>query len=433
MSDKEDLSVSSTYLKNLEKKVRDLKLLVDVSSITSSSLELNELMPLVMEKAQAVMDAEACSVLFYNPEVNKLEFEVALSSEDSTSHILKKTISLDIGQGIAGWVAENRRPLIIKDVSKDDRFFIGADRKTGFVTKGVIAVPLIGRSGLIGVVEIINPGKNDLDQDIFELLCGQFAIAIENARFHRKSLERERLKQQLEIAATIQKSFLPESPVIRKGRATVSALNIPTFRVGGDVYDFIEPAEGTLGVLIGDVSGKGISAALYMAKFISDFRNVARQVGSPEVALNQLNSLASKAPMGMFLTATYALLDTATGVLRLCVAGHPPAIHISKDAVRVTDLPSGPPLGIVPTDYPVATMQLQAGDRLLLLTDGVFDAKNRAGQRLGLAHVAEFAARIRHEEEIVQRLADHVHEFSEGCEQADDITLVEIRWGADSG
>src|ERR1039457_2737233 len=278
-----DTAVSSAYLKSIEKKVRDLKLLVDVSSIISSALELNELMPLVMEKAQDVMDAEACSILFYNPEINKLEFEVAISSEDSTSNILKKTVTLDMGQGIAGWVAENRRPLIIEDVNKDDRFFKGADKMTGFITKGIIAVPLVGRSGLIGVVEIINPGQNDLDRDIFQLLCGQFAIAIENARFHRKSLEKERLKQQLEIAASLQKSFLPESPVIRKGRATVSAVNISAFQVGGDVYDFIEPVEGTLGVLIGDVSGKGISAALYMAKFISDFRNVARQINSPEI------------------------------------------------------------------------------------------------------------------------------------------------------
>lgn len=430
MPEKLDIVVSSAYLKNIEKKVRDLKLLVDVSSIISSSLELNELMPLVMEKAQDVMDAEACSILFYNPEINKLEFEVAISSEDSTSNILKKTITLDMGQGIAGWVAENRQPLIIEDVSKDDRFFKGADKMTGFTTNGIIAMPLIGRSGLIGVVEIINPGQNDLDREIFQLLCGQFAIAIENAMFYRKSLEKERLKQQLEIAAALQKSFLPESPVIRKGRATVSAVNISAFQVGGDVYDFIEPVEGTLGVLIGDVSGKGISAALYMAKFISDFRNVATQIGSPEVAFNKLNLMASKAPMGMFLTAIYGILDIVTGNFNLCVAGHPPIIHISDDWVRVTNLPSGPPLGIIPVDYPVSTIPLKTGDRLLFLTDGVFDAKNREGERLGFDHVAEFAERNRNEEQITQKLVDYVNEFSDGAEQADDITIVEIRWGA---
>lgn len=429
MPEKLNTAVSSAYLKNIEKKVRDLKLLIDVSSIISSALELNELMPLVMAKAQDVMDAEACSILFYNPEINKLEFEVAISSEDSTSNILKKTITLDMGQGIAGWVAENRQPLIIEDVSKDDRFFKGADKMTGFITKGIIAVPLIGRSGLLGVVEIINPGQNDLDSEIFQLLCGQFAIAIENARFHRKSLEKERLKQQLEIAAALQKSFLPESPVIHKGRATVSAVNISAFQVGGDVYDFIEPVEGKLGVLIGDVSGKGISAALYMAKFISDFRNVARQIGSPEVAFNKLNLLASKAPMGMFLTGIYGILDIASGDLHICNAGHPPIIHISDDGARVTDLPSGPPLGIVPIDYPVATITLKTGDRLLFLTDGVFDAKNREGERLGYDHIAAFAERNRNEEQIVQKLVDFINEFSDGSDQADDITIVEIRWG----
>src|SRR3990172_3821785 len=128
MAKKSTVSVSEAHLKKLEKKVEDLKILIDVSAIISSTLELAELMPLVMEKAKNVMDAEACSILFYNRETNKLEFEIAMCGEDSASDILKKTITLDMGQGIAGWVAENRQPLIIDDVKKDNRFFQDADK-----------------------------------------------------------------------------------------------------------------------------------------------------------------------------------------------------------------------------------------------------------------------------------------------------------------
>ncbi|MCL4477093.1 MAG: SpoIIE family protein phosphatase [Nitrospirae bacterium] len=429
MAEEPKVTVPEGYMRNIEKKVDDLKLLIEVSTLLSSTLELDELMPLVMEKAKNVMDAEACSILFYNRETDKLEFEVAMCGEDSASEILKKTVTLDMGQGIAGWVAENRQPLIIDDVRKDNRFFQDADKITGFTTRGIIAVPLIGRSGLIGVAEVINPGKKDFDPEIFQLLCRQFAIAIENARYHKESIQRERLRQQLEIAASLQKSFLPESPVLKKGKATVSALNISASRVGGDIYDFIEPVDGTLGILIGDVSGKGISAALYMAKFISDFRHVSLQIDRPDLTLNKLNALASRAPMGMFLTAIYGILDLAKGNLLLSVAGHPPFIRISRGEATVTTVPSGPPLGIVPTEYPVTPIPLEIGDRLLFLTDGVFDAKNRGGERIGFEKIADFTREHLQDAQLVQGIVDYVEDFSKGTERADDLTLVELRWG----
>ena len=427
MAEERKITVSEKHLRNIEKKVASLKLLIDVSTLISSTLELDELMPLVMEKAKNVMDAEACSILFYNRETNKLEFEVAMCDEDNKSEILKKTITLEMGQGIAGWVAENQKPLVIEDVTKDSRFFQGADKMTGFITRAIIAVPLVGRGGLIGVAEIINPARKDYDPEIFELLCRQFAIAIENARYHRDSIERERLKQQLEIASSLQQSFLPQSPILTKGSITVSAVNISATQVGGDIYDFIETADGKLGVLIGDVSGKGISAALYMAKFISEFRYVCQQIDEPDLALDRLNILVSGTPRGMFLTGIYAIVDTRTGSLRLSVAGHPPFLLLSRGEVTVVTLPSGPPLGILPTEYPATTLILEKGDRILFLTDGVFDAKNKAGERLGFEKITDFVKGQMQADELIHRIVDYVNDFSKGTERADDLTLVEIR------
>jgi sigma-B regulation protein RsbU (phosphoserine phosphatase) len=233
----------------------------------------------------------------------------------------------------------------------------------------------------------------------------------------------------MEIAASLQKSFLPESPVLVKGRARVSAVNISASQVGGDIYDFTEPVDGTLGVLIGDVSGKGISAALYMAKFASDFRYVSHQNGSPGEVLNRLNTLASRAPMGMFLTAIYGILDLASGELRLAVAGHPPFILIGNGTASVASVSSGPPLGIIPADYPVATLSLADGDRVIFVTDGAFDAKNRQGERLGFDAIVDFARDHRGDEDLVRSMVDYVENFSQGAEQADDLTIVELRWG----
>jgi sigma-B regulation protein RsbU (phosphoserine phosphatase) len=192
MAKEPEITVPEAYLKKLEKKVEDLKILIDVSTIISSTLNLEDLMPLVMEKAKNIIDAEACSILFYNKETNKLEFEVAICKTKSTSDILRKKISLEIGQGIAGWVAANQQPLFINDVKTDNRFYKAADKLTGFKTKSIIAFPLIGRSGLIGVAEMINPRKQDYDLDILQILSRQFAIAIENALFHKEGRDSNR-------------------------------------------------------------------------------------------------------------------------------------------------------------------------------------------------------------------------------------------------
>lgn len=428
MDNNAETAVRQTYLKNLEKKVEDLRILTEVSATISSTLDMKELMTLVMEKAKSVMDAEACSILLYNRDTGKLEFEVALCNEGKASDLLKKKITLDIGQGIAGWVAEHRELLIIKDVKSDKRFFQDADKLTGFETRNLIAAPLIGRRGLIGVVELINLKREDYDLELIRMLTKQFTIAIENALYHAESLEEERLKQEIEIAATLQRSFLPESPVFRKGNIMTAAVNIPAKQVGGDLYDFVEPVDGKIGVFIGDVSGKGVSAALYMAKIISDFRYLAREVGSPETVMNRLNTVLSRTPRGMFLTSIYMIIDTVKGDLKISAAGHPPFLWITDKEVKVMSLPAGPPLGIIPEDYPVSQLSLNKGDRLVLLTDGFFEAKNREGGRIGFDAVVDFVQKHAADENIIDKLIDHVNEFSKGVEQTDDLTIVEVRF-----
>jgi sigma-B regulation protein RsbU (phosphoserine phosphatase) len=427
---KPTVEIPEDDLRGMEKKIDQLKMLMELSSIISSTLDFDELVVLVMEKAKAVMEAEACSILIYNRDTGRLEFEVALCKEDnSAGETLKKQVTLEVGQGIAGWVALNLKPLVIDDVRTDSRFFKGADALTGFTTKSIIAVPLIGRSGLIGVAEVINPKKKDYDTEIFQLLCRQFAIAIENSLFHRESIARERLRQELDIASELQKSFLPSYPVFRKGSLTASAVNISAAKVGGDIYDFVEPSDGKAGVFIGDVSGKGVSAAIYMAKASSDFRYVARLTDSPAAVLNRLNTILSGSPRGMFLTGVYIVVDTATGGFHLAAAGHPPFLWLSEGEVTVVSAPSGPPLGIIPAEYPLSTFSLDRGDRLLLFTDGVFDAKDREGRRIGFDGIAKYVRAHRRDERLGDRLVDFVDGYAKGVERADDLTVVEVKWG----
>jgi len=432
MMDDRITTINKDYLKTIEKRLDGFRALIEVSAIISSTLDFNELMTLVMEKAKSLMKAEGCSILLYNQKTNQLEFDVALCREESIADILKSKVSLEMGQGIAGWVAEHQTSLLIKDAKTDSRFYPDADQLTCFTTRSLIAVPLISRSGLIGVAEILNSKEKDFfgddDLEIFQALCRQVAIVIENARFHKEVVEREKLRQELEIASVVQKSFLPASPIFKKDHLTLSAINLSATQVGGDLYDFIELGPNRVGVFVGDVSGKGISAALYMAKVISDLRNIAPQMGAPEIALNRLNAVLSQAPRGMFLTGIFGIVDLSKGNLSLSVAGHPPFLWLTHGEVRVMNVASGPPLGILPAEYPSTEISLKKGDRVVFLTDGVFEAKDKGGKRIGFERFVSFVKEHREERNLIQKVVDYVNDFSKGLARADDLTLVELSW-----
>jgi sigma-B regulation protein RsbU (phosphoserine phosphatase) len=420
--------VSSEYLKKVETTVRDLKILAEISALISSTLDYDELISIVMEKAKTVMEAEACSILIYNPETKKLEFEVALSGEDTTSDLLKKKVTLGMGQGIGGWVAKNKKLLFVRDARKDKRFYQEADKLTGFVTEKMIAAPLMGRRGLIGVAEIINPTREDYDMEILQILMRHFAIAIENSIYHRESIERERMKQELEFAAVLQQSFLPETPFYQKKNLTVRALNIPAKQIGGDFYDYTEPVSGKAGIFIGDISGKGVSAALYMAKMISEFRYSARRIRTPEKVMKRLNFLLMNAPRGIFLTAIYLIVDIKDGTLLITNAGHPPVLLLTSKGIRILSEPADPPLGMIDNEYSVHSLTMQKGERILLVTDGVFEAKNKKGERIGFQHFSEFVSKHIKGENLIDTITEYVTTFSKGVPQADDLTIVELEY-----
>jgi len=431
METQDNISVSREYLTELEKKVEDLQSLIAVSAMISSVHNFKDLTGLVFDMAKNVMNAEACSLLIFNKERCKLEFIVVRSKDETIENMLHKNVTIDIGQGIAGLAAKNLKTILVEDVRNDCRFLSSVDVKTGFITRSIIAVPLIGRRGeLIGVAEIINPRDkgnfNTYDSELFESFCRQVSVAIENSKFHDDSLKKERLGKELELAAVVQKSFLPELPKISKGKITVKALNISAANVGGDVYDFIENNHDKLGVLIGDVSGKGVSAALYMAKFISDFRYTALRYESPEQTLESLNNSLTKGPRGMFITAMYIIIDIYSGQGKIAAAGHPPFIKHSKEGVAMVISPSGTPLGIMPMVYPVSDVAISSGESILLMTDGVFEAKNHIGQRLGFERIVDFVSTLPSGDDLVESVSKYVNNFIGKMEMADDLTLVQI-------
>lgn len=420
---------------NLRAKVENLASLIDVSIIINSTLDLDKLIGLVMEKAQSVMKAEASSLMLINAEKNVLECQVALGEVGDQV----KKMQLKLGEGIAGWVAVHGVPQIVPDVLKDSRFYSQIDKTTGFKTRSILAAPLKVKDKLIGVAEVINRKDskafdND-DVELFSTFCRQVAMAIENARMHHLELEKQKLEQQLEAAKVIQQSFMPEQfPTSPSKQFEVAAKSLPAVSVGGDLFDFIELDSHILGVAEADVSGKGIPAALFMARLISYFRIYTHRYKDPSKVLKALNKiLFERSRRGMFVTFIYGILNVLNGEFIFSNAGHIPFIKISTEKHKVELLRDGVgvPLGIFANfNYKIRTIQLDQGDCLILITDGVIEAKRNTGEIYSLNRVLKtFSQPKESAQEMVDTLLQEIQNFTGGTAQHDDITVVVLKWG----
>jgi len=412
----------------LEARVAELSSLVQITNIISSTLDLDELLLLVMDVARDVIKAEAASIFLVNETTGLLECELALGSVGDK---LCKKIQLEKGQGVAGWVWENGNPLIVPNVEDDDRFYSDVDEKSGFHTKSILAAPLIVQNRFIGVGEVINRTDGHeftlSDLDLFIAFCRQVALAIENARVHQMTIEQTRIRQQLAAAKEIQQSFMPQHlPKCHDNIFDIAAINLPATAVGGDLYDVLMLDDDHLAVFIGDVSGKGIPAALHMARLMSDFRFHVH-LEEPQNLMNILNELVyERSKFGMFVTAQYCKINIRTGHVVCSDAGHLPLVHVHDGHSNLIHMRTGPPLGVLKeTQYNVYEFCIQPGDMLCFYTDGLMEARNEQDNEYGLERLSALSAQEwKNAYDMQQAIIDDLQAFVGDMTPHDDITTV---------
>lgn len=419
---------NQSEIARLNQKIKRLSTLIEVNELISSSLEIDRILENVMSISKKVMNADASSLMRIDEKTNELIYQVAQSA---VGEKLKKEVRLKMGQGIAGTVAEEGKPLLLEDAYTHPKFYRGNDEATGYRTKSMITVPLKVGNRVTGVAQVINRlDGRPFDQDDLELflaLSSMAAIALENARMHQSLMEKQRLVKDMEFARTVQESFLPQkSPEVHNYR--FSAHYTPALEVGGDFYDFIHLDKNRTGIVIGDVSGKGVPAALYMAKLGSDMRTLAFTERSPAEALMKLNDLlAERSRRGMFATLLYIELDALNGRMTMANAGHlPPIIKQADGALTRRAAASGAPLGMMAgMRYEQETAVLAPGDTVVLYTDGVVEAMNAREELYGYER---FEALLRrsgaHPGGLKDAVIGDVNRFTGLSPQHDDMTLV---------
>ncbi len=423
---------SKEEILELKERITQLETCYQVTSLLNSELNLTKLLDSIMEIARTVMKADACSLLLLDEETNELVFQVALS-EVSTE--IKNMARLKVGQGIAGMVAETGEPLILDDAYSHPKFNPAYDKKTGFNTGALVCSPLKAKDKIIGVCQIIyskeqNKTFTERDKDLFALFCESAALAIRNARLHEVLMENQRMEKDMEFAQSVQESFLPEFPP-QHDNFLFAAKALPAKVVGGDYYDFIQLTDQSMGILLGDVSGKGVPAALQMARLMSDFRFTAKNNSSPEKVLEEINQiLCERSYRGMFTTAMYIQLDLEQRTLCIANAGHHPAILCnSQNQISELGFASGTPLGVIPhVKYSQEKIALAPEDRLLLYTDGVTEPKNAQNEQFGLERLQTLFIKENESPELfIEKLEQTIQQHIGKAPQFDDLTCIAIQ------
>ncbi len=403
-----------------------LRTVLSISNSMQRILSLDRLLPQICSDLFAVFpQADRALILMKEDSSTGLGGSVALMRDGT------RLDKMEVSRTIIGEVMRTRSALLSADATVDGRFMAGASVHN-LKVRSMVCAPLLGEDEIVGVIyaDTTRSGRRFSEEDL-ELLTGigaQAALAVQNAVMHERLLHQHRDERDLQLAHKVQKGFLPETPPNVPGygfAAWYSSAQV----VGGDFYDFIELPDKRVCIAVGDVCGKGIPAALLMAKFMSDVRYVAMAEPKPADAVARLNEIfGHRAPEGRFVTLLYAVLDPVSHRVESVNAGHPAPLIRRSSTGRIERIVAGDnfPLG-VRMGYPFASQvhDLNEGDAVALFTDGVTEAMNSEGKLYGTERLARVLQKASDTpSRVMTTILNDIEGHVGAVAQSDDLTLV---------
>jgi phosphoserine phosphatase RsbU/P len=406
------------------RQARILVLLNEIARELTSILNVDELLNRVAELLRRLIDYQMFSILLVDSAGEKLQHRFSLRFNENIH--LKREVPL--GRGIVGQAAETKQAILVPDVKKDSRY-IEANPET----RSELAVPLIYKDKVIGVLDLEHTRRGFFTDDhrrTMMTLAAQVAIAIENARLYEEIARQERrLERDLALARELQMRLLPQT-LPKVAHLELAAKFIPARAIGGDLYDFIPYSLSRLGIVIGDVSGKGAPAAIYAALVSGILRSHAPIEPGPSEMLRAVNlSLAERRIEAQFVSLIYAVWDDEHRTLIVANSGLPRPIHVHAGKNHVIDT-TGLPLGLFDdANYDEFRFKMKPGDMFVFFSDGILDARNRRGELFGRGRVERLVEENANQSaaSVVDILFKAVAEHSGEAEMFDDQTVVVIK------
>ena len=370
-----------------------LAFFAELSQALAVSLDLRKTLPEVVNRVAEFMGAEAASLFLLAGDAAQapggvLECRVCVGPVDITG------TRLAVGQGVVGRAVADNATQIVVDAANDDRVWRAGDDASGFVTRSLVCAPLRTARGPIGVIEIVNRRDGQAftpaDAKLLDLIAAPAALAINNARMAGAQLEQQRLKREFDLARRLQKSLLPKR---RRDGFPVVGVNRPAHEISGDFYDHFELADGRIGFVIGDISGKGLDAALLMVRAASLLRWAGKDGIAPGAWLARVNEeLCETTQDGRFVCAVVGYCDRDARAVEFAGAGFPPVL-MHRHGRFAEYASGGPPLGILPgVAFDAHAIALDGGT-LYAFSDGATDVRDAAGRPIGNAGVRRLIER----------------------------------------
>lgn len=409
-----------------------LRKLAEANRSLAEIESLDDLFPRLMDLAKDVMAAEASFLFLYNPE-NRL-LEAASISDDlfgQKDGNSGTAVKMKIGEGMVGWVAQNRKAVMIEDAQKDPRFSKEADKRRDSTTRTVLSVPLVQRDELLGVLSILNtrnkPSFDNEDLALAESFADLAAVAIVRSRLLKDRVEQERFRAELNAAAKIQKLFWPKIPEIGGG-SHVWGFSEPALSVGGDLYDVIPMPDGSWILYVADVAGKGLPAALMMAALSAKIRSLASLQNEADKLLANVNAEMYELMFeeGFFATMVMSRYWPGTGKLHIARAGHQYPLWVMDHGFRELSNLRGIPVGIEPkAEYEKVEFVLSPGEAILLITDGITEAENEKGELFGNDRLTDYF-KLATGPPWAQGLLEKIDSWRGDAVMNDDLTILEL-------
>jgi sigma-B regulation protein RsbU (phosphoserine phosphatase) len=403
--------------------------LAEIGREVASVLDLDELFSHIAQLVRRLIDYRTFGILLLNDN-EELEMKLAVQYGEKV-----EVPRVKLGEGVVGYAALHREPVLVSDVSLDSRYI-----KVVPDVRSELAIPLLVKDRCIGVVDLESPELDAFskrDVEILSLLASQAAVAIENARLYEEVLANEaRLEKEVRFAQRVQIALLPAGPPKRLKGVEVAGDFSPARELGGDFHDYLAPESHTLIVAVGDVSGKGVPAALYSA-FAAELvrgrtfrRRYLPERSSPASVLSSINTILHQRQLEeYYCTLAYAIFDLKRRTMTMGNSGLPYPIRCSQEGCSQIELP-GVPLGSFPgSTYDEVAFALHAGDVFVFCTDGVFEAMNADAHEFTAARLIEVVAQARDlpPRGIVEKIFAAVADWRGETPPNDDMTAVAIR------
>lgn len=406
------------------------ELLAEIGREVAAVLDLDELLARIAQLTKTVIDYRTFGILLYNEPTRELEMKVAVQYGEKVT--LPKVA---LGEGLVGYAALHREAVLVPDVSKDPRYIKVVDD-----VRSELAIPMLLKDRCIGVFDLESPELDAFtkrDVGILTMLASQAAVAIENARLYEElSANEARLEKELGFAKRVQAALLPTQLPKRLKGVDVAAQFAAARELGGDFHDFLMPESHTLVVALGDVSGKGVPAALYSV-FAGELvrgrtfrRRFQPERSSPAHVLMSINTILHERQLEeYYCTLCYAIFDMKRKSLTMSNSGLPYPVRSTAEETKLIELP-GVPLGaFVGVSYEDVTFPLHAGDVYVFCSDGVSEAMNERSQEFTPARLVEVVRDSRHlpASQITQNIVSAVSAHRGGFPSNDDMTVVAVK------